>query len=341
MLTLESVAFSFDESKWHLGSPCKRGHFWPGTRMSLRRSYRTPDGKLISSCAGCKGSKRGDYQWLVPFIDQNRMSLPVNTRLGVLCLRGHGWNGTPFSLRTLGAKCVECEKKRSKNRDKAQRKAAHKKHYESNKKYYLEKASNWRKNNPEKFRQSVSASKRKAAAINGKINGEIKALQRWLKKPSVSPSALQLILQQQRQCYAAHKSYWKEERKKCQAHRTKLKYLTDLNFRLYVRSKSKARKAAMKGNASSKMTPKVISRHFARFGLHCAYCGQSGVDLQIEHVRPISKGGAHALANVVPACKSCNFSKRDHEVFGWYARQPFFSRQRWSAIFNFLESCHC
>jgi 5-methylcytosine-specific restriction endonuclease McrA len=309
--------------------------------MSLRRSYRTPDGKLISSCAGCKGSKRGDYQWLVPFIDQNRMSLPVNTRLGVLCLRGHGWNGTPFSLRTLGAKCVECEKKRSKNRDKAQRKAAHKKHYESNKKYYLEKASNWRKNNPEKFRQSVSASKRKAAAINGKINGEIKALQRWLKKPSVSPSALQLILQQQRQCYAAHKSYWKEERKKCQAHRTKLKYLTDLNFRLYVRSKSKARKAAMKGNASSKMTPKVISRHFARFGLHCAYCGQSGVDLQIEHVRPISKGGAHALANVVPACKSCNFSKRDHEVFGWYARQPFFSRQRWSAIFNFLESCHC
>lgn len=337
MLTLESVAFSFDESKWHLGSPCKRGHFWPGTRMSLRRSYRTPDGKLISSCAGCKGSKRGDHQWLVPFIDQNRMSLPVNTRLGILCLRVHSWNGTPFSLRTLGAKCVECEKERSKNRDKAQRRAACKKHYENNKKYYAEKASNWRKSNPEKFRQSVSASKRRATAAGR----ESRALEKWLKKPSVSPSALQLVLQQQRQCYAAYKSYWKEERKKCQAHRTKLKYLTDLNFRLYVRSKSKARKAVMKGNASSKMTPKVISRHFARFGLHCAYCGQSGIDLQVEHVKPISRGGAHALANVVPACKSCNFSKRDHEAFDWYARQPFFSGQRWSAIFNFLESCHC
>jgi hypothetical protein len=123
MLTLESVAFSFDESKWHLGSPCKRGHFWPGTRMSLRRSYRTPDGKLISSCAGCKGSKRGDHQWLVPFIDQNEISLPPSTRLGALCLRGHSWEGTPFSLRTLGAKCVECEKERLKDRDKAKHRA--------------------------------------------------------------------------------------------------------------------------------------------------------------------------------------------------------------------------
>ena len=337
MLTVESVAFSFDESKWHLGSPCKRGHFWPGTRLSLRSSYRTSDGKSISHCAGCNGSKRGGYQWLVRFIDQDKISLPANTRLGFLCLRGHSWDGTPFSLRTLSAKCVECEKERLKNRDKGQRRASIRNHYKNNKEYYLEKASRWRKNNPERFRQSVSASKRKAAAIRG----ESRALEKWLKKPSVSPSPLRLILQQQKQCYATYKSYWKEERKKCQAHRTKLKYLTDLNFRLYVRSKSKARKAVMKGNASSKMTPKVISKHFARFGLHCAYCGQSGIDLQVEHVRPISKGGAHALANIVPACKSCNFSKRDHEVSDWYSRQPFFSRQRWSAIFNFLESCHC
>lgn len=305
--------------------------------MSLRRSYRTPDGNPISSCAGCKGSKRGDHQWLVPFIDQNEISLPANTRLGVLCLRGHSWEGAPFSLRRLDAKCVECDREKSRNRGKAQRKALGRKHYESNRKYYLEKASNWRKSNPERYRQLVSANKKKAAAIRR----ESRALEKWLKKPSVSPSPLWLIRQQERQCYATYESHWKEERKKHKAHRRKLKYLTDLNFRIYTRSKSKARKALMKGNASSKITPKVISRHFARFGLHCAYCGHSGIDLQIEHVKPISKGGAHALANIVPACKSCNFSKRDHEAFGWYARQPFFSFQRWSAIFNFLESCHC
>lgn len=305
--------------------------------MSLRRSYRTPDGKLISSCAGCNGSKRGDHQWLAPFIDQSKISLPANTRLGVLCLRGHSWNGVPFSLRTLGSKCVECEKERLKNRDKPQRRDACRKHYEKNKEYYCKKANNWRKSNPEKFRQSVSASKKRAAAIRG----EFRALEKWLKRPSVSPSPLQLVLRQQRQCYVSYKDYWKEERKKSQAHRTKLKYLTDLNFRLYVRSKSKARKAVMKGNASAKMTPGVVSKHFACFGLFCAYCGQSGIDLQVEHVKPISRGGAHALANVVPACRSCNFSKRDHDAFDWYARQTFFSSQRWIAIFNFLESCHC
>lgn len=337
MLMLEAVAFSFDESKWHLGSPCKRGHFWPGTRMSLRRSYRTPGGKLINNCAGCKGSKKGDHQWLAPFIDQSKISIPANTRLGVLCLRGHDWNEAPFSLRALSSKCIECEKQRLSGRDKAQRNAINKKHYEKNKEYYCKKASKWRKDNPEKFRQSVSASKERAAAVRG----EFKALEKWLKKPSISPSPLLLVLQQQKQCYAIYKDYWREQRKKHQAHRTRLKYLTNLDFRLYVRSKSKARKASIRGNASAKMTRGVISKHFARFGFYCAYCGRSDIDLQVEHVKPISKGGAHALANVVPACKSCNFSKRNHDVFDWYTKQPFFCRQRWSAIFNFLESCHC
>lgn len=42
----------------------------------------------------------------------------------------------------------------------------------------------------------------------------------------------------------------------------------------------------------------------------CRYCG-SQTKLTVDHVIPLSKGGEHSRANVVPACQSCNSKKRD------------------------------
>lgn len=44
----------------------------------------------------------------------------------------------------------------------------------------------------------------------------------------------------------------------------------------------------------------------------CAYCLRSGFDC-LEHVVPVSKGGATDAANVVPACRGCNRSKVGHD----------------------------
>ena len=52
----------------------------------------------------------------------------------------------------------------------------------------------------------------------------------------------------------------------------------------------------------------------------CAYCGVTGTPLQRDCVLPISRGGRYTLANVVPACRSCNASKCNHEVTGWMRR---------------------
>ena len=51
-------------------------------------------------------------------------------------------------------------------------------------------------------------------------------------------------------------------------------------------------------------------------------------DMQIEHVVPISKGGAHDISNIVPACQKCNASKTDHEMEQWFRSQSFFSELR-------------
>lgn len=45
------------------------------------------------------------------------------------------------------------------------------------------------------------------------------------------------------------------------------------------------------------------------FGFRCAYCWSQPEKLEQDHVRPLSRGGAHALTNIVPACRGCNGRK--------------------------------
>jgi DNA-directed RNA polymerase subunit M/transcription elongation factor TFIIS len=49
----------------------------------------------------------------------------------------------------------------------------------------------------------------------------------------------------------------------------------------------------------------------------CIYCG-STEDLTLDRLIPHSKGGPTDAANIVPACKKCNSSKADKDVFEWY-----------------------
>lgn len=42
----------------------------------------------------------------------------------------------------------------------------------------------------------------------------------------------------------------------------------------------------------------------------CAYCGKSGLLLEQDHVKPLSRGGDHTASNIVPACRKCNAFKR-------------------------------
>jgi len=48
----------------------------------------------------------------------------------------------------------------------------------------------------------------------------------------------------------------------------------------------------------------------------CVYCGNNE-NLCFDHVSPISKGGRSEFNNIVLACRRCNFSKRNYDVFEW------------------------
>jgi hypothetical protein len=52
-------------------------------------------------------------------------------------------------------------------------------------------------------------------------------------------------------------------------------------------------------------------RLFVRDRHICAYCGGhfAELDLTVEHILPVSRGGRHEWTNVVTACRSCNTRK--------------------------------
>lgn len=51
----------------------------------------------------------------------------------------------------------------------------------------------------------------------------------------------------------------------------------------------------------------------------CAYCFSCG-PLTMDHFVPLKRGGKHELANMVPACKSCNCSKGAKLLVEWRVR---------------------
>lgn len=54
---------------------------------------------------------------------------------------------------------------------------------------------------------------------------------------------------------------------------------------------------------------------FRILGRDCHYCGDHANE--VDHIVPVARGGATRLRNLVPACKSCNSSKRDRLLKEW------------------------
>lgn len=340
-----TLAYSFDPQKWRLGSLCKHGHRWPGTDFSLRSTYISPKGVPAPRCAACHGASKHSRDWLIKFIDNAVSGVPEGKRLGTLCPKGHDWQGSGYTLRRR-SKCIECEKEKRINTPKEILKARAHAHYLKNKDKY--KAKNKAQYREEKengrLRERLAADREKRIEWNrqwrrknGAVPRELVALRAHLNHLKPSPSVTELVTSQEKQARVEFSLYWAKIDAEQRRHCWRLRYLADERLRLYTRSKSKARKAKIKGNAIEQLAPKDIVAHFNAFGRHCAYCGDAKADLHIEHFYPISNGGAHCRSNIVPACPSCNYSKSNHDPFWWYRQQRFFSQERLDKICSFLN----
>lgn len=64
------------------------------------------------------------------------------------------------------------------------------------------------------------------------------------------------------------------------------------------------------------ISKKIRFEVFKRDKFTCQYCGKSApeVILQIDHIKPVSKGGDNDILNLVTACESCNNGKSNIEL---------------------------
>ncbi|WP_327672449.1 MULTISPECIES: RNA-guided endonuclease IscB [unclassified Streptomyces] len=60
----------------------------------------------------------------------------------------------------------------------------------------------------------------------------------------------------------------------------------------------------------------------AKWGRACAYCGATGVPLNIDHIHPRSRGGSNRISNLCTACIPCNQKKSDHPVEDFLRDSP-------------------
>ncbi|MFI0448472.1 RNA-guided endonuclease IscB [Actinomadura sp. 6N118] len=60
----------------------------------------------------------------------------------------------------------------------------------------------------------------------------------------------------------------------------------------------------------------------AKWGRACAYCGATGVPLNIDHVHPRSRGGSDRVSNLTLACVPCNQTKSNRPVAEFLAGRP-------------------
>jgi len=77
----------------------------------------------------------------------------------------------------------------------------------------------------------------------------------------------------------------------------------------WIQAKADRRRTAMTTSSTNDLTAAQWEEIKSAYGHRCVYCRRKMKRLTQDHLTPISKGGAHTLANVVPACQSCNSKK--------------------------------
>lgn len=90
-------------------------------------------------------------------------------------------------------------------------------------------------------------------------------------------------------------------------------YATDTRYRLERRQHAHSRKRGV-----APISPDHQLALTEEFQGACAYCGHGATSW--DHIIPVSEGGGSTKENIVPACSSCNSSKKNQDLIRWLNR---------------------
>lgn len=101
----------------------------------------------------------------------------------------------------------------------------------------------------------------------------------------------------------------------------------------------------LRNNAISTLTQEQYNKTMKYFNSECAYCGlsnkehllQYGQTLHQDHVIPLSRSGGYTEWNIIPACISCNGSKKEYDLVEWYSGYYLYDKERLDKILSFIR----
>lgn len=93
---------------------------------------------------------------------------------------------------------------------------------------------------------------------------------------------------------------------------------------------------AKRHNGVQALTQKEWEMCQAYFDYSCCYCG-STKEITKDHLQPLKANGKMSVVNIVPACRSCNSSKKDRQWQEWYTKSPQFDQTRYEKISKYIS----
>ncbi|MGM0238505.1 HNH endonuclease [Enterococcus sp. AZ103] len=89
-------------------------------------------------------------------------------------------------------------------------------------------------------------------------------------------------------------------------------------------------------NGVSELTEEEWELSQAYFKFECAYCGKKS-KLTKDHLDPLKNKGLLTASNIIPACSSCNSSKKDKQWQSWFSKQKFYDKKRAEKIVDYVN----
>jgi 5-methylcytosine-specific restriction endonuclease McrA len=250
--------------------------------------------------------------------------IPINTKVCYSCkekLPKECFNASKRAKDGLRGECKACRKQyREVNKESISERK--KQHYEANKERISERGKRYSEAHKEQRRRYVETNKESIA--------KMRKLHRDANRTKIA--------EWQKMYRKANKVKFSEYRRQYyESNKTKISE----RFRSWqLNNPDKVRQLNQKRRSGKKTLPStftieewdIVKEHFNNC---CAYCGKEK-PLTQDHVYPLFKGGEYTKDNIVPACKSCNSSKRDKLFSEWFPTFRYFSKKRERVINNYL-----
>lgn len=133
---------------------------------------------------------------------------------------------------------------------------------------------------------------------------------------------------------ACNKKWYEENKEKADIYY--LEYRMKNKDKISKRSGHKRR--ALKKASGGSFTTEQLNHCLEFFNNKCAYTGeQLGESYDIDHIKPISKGGTSYIFNLVPTTPTANRCKSNKDLISWYKQQPYYSKERLNKIFEWQK----